>query len=46
MANRFGIDVGGMYRDVEAIKGARTRNKMAGMKLATAERLEEERPAK
>lgn len=45
-ANRFGIDVGQLYSTVENVKGARTRNKMAGMELATAERLEEERPAR
>lgn len=45
-ANQYGIDLGGVYRDVEAIKGARTQNKLSALKLGEAERLEAERPAK
>jgi hypothetical protein len=37
-ANKYGIDVGGMYRDVESIKGARTQNKLAALKLSEQER--------
>ena len=43
-ANRFGIDVGQLYRDKENIKGARTRNKMASLQLGEAEREIEQRP--
>lgn len=43
-ANRFGIDVGSLYRDQENIKGARTRNKMASLQLSEAEREIEQRP--
>ena len=43
-ANRFGIDVGSLYRDQENIKGARTRNKMASLQLGEAEREIEQRP--
>lgn len=43
-ANRFGIDVGQLYRDQENIKGARTRNKMASLQLGEAEREIEQRP--
>lgn len=45
-ANRFGIDVGELYRDKENIKGARTRNKMASLELGEAERVIEQRPIK
>lgn len=45
-ANRFGIDVGQFYRDVESVKGARTRNKLASLQLAEAEREVAERPKK
>lgn len=43
-ANRFGIDVGQLYRDKENIEGARTRNKMASLQLGEAEREIEQRP--
>ena len=43
-ANRFGIDVGQLYRDKENIAGARTRNKMASLQLGEAEREIEQRP--
>ena len=45
-ANRFGIDVGQLYRDKENIEGARTRNKMASLQLGEAERVIEQRPIK
>ncbi len=43
-ANRFGIDVGQLYRDKANIEGARTRNKMASLQLGEAEREIEQRP--
>ena len=43
-ANRFGIDVGQLFRDKENIQGARTRNKMAALQLGEAEREIEQRP--
>ena len=45
-ANRFGIDVGELYRTKEAVEGARTRNKMASLQLGEAEREISERPEK
>lgn len=42
--NRFGIDVGELYRTKEAVEGARTRNKMASLQLGEAERKIEQRP--
>lgn len=45
-ANRFGIDVAGLYSNVENIKGARTRNRMANLQLGEAERIVAERPEK
>ena len=45
-ANRFGIDVGELYRTKEAVEGARTRNKMASLQLGEAEREIAERPEK
>ena len=45
-ANRFGIDVGELYRTKEAVEGARTRNKMASLQLGEAEREIAERPVK
>lgn len=46
MANQFGINVGEMYRDIENIKGARTRNKLAKLELSEKERMIEKRPEK
>ncbi|ABV74290.1 hypothetical protein BA3_0005 [Thalassomonas phage BA3] len=43
-ANRFGIDVGELYRTKAAVEGARTRNKMAQLQLSEAEREVAERP--
>lgn len=43
-ANRFGIDIGDLYRTKEAVEGARTRNKMASLQLGEAEREIAERP--
>lgn len=43
-ANRFGIDVGELYRTKEAIEGSRTRNRMAKLQLGEAEREIEQRP--
>lgn len=45
-ANRFGIDLGGAYRDIESIKGARTKNKLADLQLSEVERGIAERPQK
>jgi len=45
-ANRFGIDVGELYRTKAAVEGARTRNKMASLQLGEAEREIAERPEK
>jgi len=45
-ANRFGIDVGELYRTKEAVEGARTRNKLASLQLGEAERQVAERPEK
>ncbi len=43
-ANRFGIDVGQLYREKEAIEGARTRNKLSALQLSEAQRAVDERP--
>lgn len=43
-ANRFGIDVGELYRTKEAIEGSRTRNRIAKLQLGEAEREIEQRP--
>ena len=43
-ANRFGIDMAELYRNKEAISGARTRNKMAELQLGEAEYQIEQRP--
>ena len=45
-ANRFGIDVGQLYRDKENIEGARNRNKMASLQIGEVERVNAERPGK
>lgn len=45
-ANRFGIDMAEVYRTTEAVKGARTQNKLASLQLSEAERKIAERPAK
>ncbi len=45
-ANRFGIDVGQLYRDKENIQSARTRNKLASLQLSEAEREVAQRPIK
>lgn len=43
MSNQFGINVGKLYSDIENIKGARTRNKLATLQLAEAERIPQQR---
>lgn len=45
-ANKYGIDVAGLYRDIESTKAARIRNKMADLQLGEAERVVTERPEK
>lgn len=45
-ANRYGIDVAGLYKDVGAIKRGRLANRMAGVQTREAEREELERPGK
>ena len=45
-ANQYGIDMGQLYRTTEAVKGARTQNKMAGLDLSERERMIAERPQK
>lgn len=45
-ANQYGIDLAEIYRNKEAVEGARTQNKMSRLKLGKMERLEAERPAK
>lgn len=45
-ANRYGIDVGSMLRDVESIKGSRNVNRFNQLKLSEAERVARERPEK
>jgi hypothetical protein len=45
-ANRFGIDVGELYRTKENIQSARTRNKLASLQLSEAEREVAQRPIK
>jgi len=44
MANRYGIDIGKAFADIESIKGARTRNRLAELNLQEAERLAAGRP--
>lgn len=44
MANKYGIDLGEVYRTAESIKGARTRNRLADLQLKDAEREISERP--
>ena len=43
-ANQYGIDLGEIYRTQAAVKGARTRNKMANLQLGEAEREIAQRP--
>ena len=45
-ANMYGIDLGQAYRDVEAIKGAKTQNRLADLQLGEVEREIEQRPIK
>jgi hypothetical protein len=45
-ANKYGIDVAGMYKDVNAIKGGRTQNKLSALNLSEQERVIAERPEK
>lgn len=49
-ANQYGIDLGEIYRTKAAVEGARTQNKLSGLKLGEMEREMEreiaERPAK
>ena len=43
-ATRYGIDVGEIYRTAEAVKGARTQNKLASLTLSEKEREIAQRP--
>ncbi len=45
-ANQYGIDLGEIYRTKAAVEGARTQNKLSGLKLGEMEREIAERPAK
>lgn len=45
-ANQYGIDLGEIYRTQAAVEGARTQNKLSGLKLGEMEREIAERPAK
>jgi hypothetical protein len=45
-ANQYGIDLGSLYRTTEAVKGARTQNKLSQLQLGETEREIAERPAK
>ncbi|QZI87777.1 hypothetical protein PODOV050v2_p0012 [Vibrio phage 66E30.1] len=45
-ANQFGIDLGDLYRTTEAVKGARTQNRLSQLQLDETEREIAERPAK
>jgi len=45
-ANQYGIDLGEIYRTKAAVEGARTQNKLSGLKLGEMEREISERPAK
>jgi hypothetical protein len=45
-ANRYGVDIGAAFRDAEAIKGARTQNKLSALNLSEKEREIAERPEK
>jgi len=45
-ANQYGIDLGSLYRTTEAVKGARTQNRLSQLQLDETEREIAERPAK
>jgi len=45
-ANQYGIDLGDLYRTTEAVKGARTKNRLSQLQLDETEREIAERPAK
>lgn len=45
-ANQYGIDLGDLYRTTEAVKGARTQNRLSQLQLDETEREIAERPAK
>lgn len=45
-ANQYGIDLGDLYRTTEAVKGARTQNRLSQLQLGETEREIAERPAK
>ena len=45
-ANQYGIDLGEIYRTSEAVKGARTQNKLSQLQLGEVEREISERPKK
>ena len=45
-ANQFGIDLGDLYRTSEAVKGARTQNRLSQIQLDETEREIAARPAK
>jgi hypothetical protein len=44
MANQYGINLGEVYRTAEAVKGARTQNRLNDLKLQETERQIKERP--
>ena len=46
MANQYGIDLGEVYRTSEAIKGARTQNRLNDIRLNETEREIAQRPAR
>ena len=43
-ANQYGIDMADIYRTTEAVKGARTRNSLAGLQLSEAQYKVDQRP--
>jgi len=45
-ANQYGIDLGDLYRTTEAVKGARTQNRLSQLQLDETEREIADRPAK
>lgn len=45
-ANQYGIDLGDLYRTTEAVKGARTQNRLSQLQLDETEREIAKRPAK
>lgn len=45
-ANKYGIDLASVFRNAEAVKGARTQNRLSALQLGEAERRVAERPEK